>query len=440
MRSKLFALGLAGALVTSAGATASADTDPPQQSHAFMHNWTPVPGVDTCPKSLHDSYSVRGPDGKLYPTWHPARVTDPATGKTCTFGHEHGDDPRTSKLYGWVSAFYSDSAHPDQSGLPFGLPAEASDGLPTAHRHEDNPGHKVMVANDVKMTSADGRGYVKVDVNGTKQTLTCSFLMEMHMGTHSADAFKNNAHELLYAMKCNDGTAVITSTLSAIGNPNEFTESCGTNTVVKTSGASEGLPSGRGARLIPDRSCVDKHLLVPAGQRSDMWAAYEVWQTDTTLRKSDGSALVSYDPWLAVRNPSRFYDGDPMSVGTLLSLRWANKPVNASTSSDGFLKAREWPFNLIADSASRDQKSTDSPFNGARHDFYVHDTRVDNAGGPTTWYTDAYGNDASTTPRAGAVKQYVSSGSNASWPALTRRNFGLGADYGPPGSGVHAPN
>lgn len=49
--------------------------------------WTPS-GTDTCTQAIHDSYSVVGPDGLRYPTWHPP--VDPATG--CTFGHEHGRD------------------------------------------------------------------------------------------------------------------------------------------------------------------------------------------------------------------------------------------------------------------------------------------------------------------------------------------------------------
>ena len=39
--------------------------------------WTPGPN-DTCTKDQHDAYSVVGPDGKLYPTWHPP--VDPKTG------------------------------------------------------------------------------------------------------------------------------------------------------------------------------------------------------------------------------------------------------------------------------------------------------------------------------------------------------------------------
>src|SRR5437763_10393037 len=39
--------------------------------------WTPGPR-DDCTAEVHNSYSVVGPDRKLYPTWHPP--VDPVTG------------------------------------------------------------------------------------------------------------------------------------------------------------------------------------------------------------------------------------------------------------------------------------------------------------------------------------------------------------------------
>src|SRR3989442_6679457 len=59
--------------------------------------WTPGPR-DDCTAEVHNSYSVVGPDRKLYPTWHPP--VDPVTG--CSFGHDHGRDPRGSALYAEV--------------------------------------------------------------------------------------------------------------------------------------------------------------------------------------------------------------------------------------------------------------------------------------------------------------------------------------------------
>src|SRR5882672_1493064 len=51
--------------------------------------WTPGAN-DDCTAAQHDAYSVVGPDHKRYPTWHPP--IDPVSG--CSFGHDHGRDPR----------------------------------------------------------------------------------------------------------------------------------------------------------------------------------------------------------------------------------------------------------------------------------------------------------------------------------------------------------
>ncbi|HEX7135178.1 MAG TPA: hypothetical protein VF228_21575, partial [Iamia sp.] len=98
--------------------------------------------------------------------------------------------------------------------------------------------------------------------------------------------------------------------------------------------------------------------------------------------------------------------------------------------------ARGHPFDEVAGAERSDPAS---PFDGAQRDFYLHATRVENAGGPTTWYTDPYGGGAVTTPGPGLVRQHVGATSNAQWPELERRSFGLERDYGH-ANGVHAPN
>jgi hypothetical protein len=86
---------------------------------------TPVASAQ-CPQWVHDRYTAAGPDGKLYPTWHPP--SDPEYG--CWFGHEHGSDPRA-------------------------FPAFAASGMPafgyTAAQHgmsEPHVGFKVFVVDD----------------------------------------------------------------------------------------------------------------------------------------------------------------------------------------------------------------------------------------------------------------------------------------------------
>ena len=98
LRSVLFSAGAAAAASACTDETWSGLARPAQSGYAVAWGiWVPGPG-DNCTQAIHDQYSTVGPDGKLYPTWHPP--TDPATG--CSFGHEHGRDPRGSALYGVV--------------------------------------------------------------------------------------------------------------------------------------------------------------------------------------------------------------------------------------------------------------------------------------------------------------------------------------------------
>lgn len=395
------------------------------KGHDHGTGWDPT-AYDTCPKSLHDQYTVIGPDGEEYETWHPPTAVNPETGQKCTFGHEHGDDPQSSDIYDWMRAKLAAPGHEDEAGVPFGwlnhqstVYAATQDGA-VAHRHEDHVGHKVIVANNVKLVAANPRGFVR-DQNGSP--IECDYLIKVHQGSHSPDATKNNAHELIYGARCTDGTEVVVSTISMFGQPNQFTSNCD-DSVVQTSGSD--LPGqGEGARRIPTSSCLDKWASNSSSQHADMWALYEVWEAVTDIKDSGGSSIVRFDPWFGVRNPSRYYD---KASGTAkASAEWkenSNSP-------------RGWPWLNVP--AGIDKNSPDSILNGARRDFYVQNTTVTNSG-PTTFYTDPYGRNYSTRPFEGAIKQYVSQTDNTSLPTLERRNFGLSTNYGPAGSGVHAPN
>lgn len=406
-------------------------------SEAYVNrNWTPT-AADTCSAALHRSYSTIGPDGKRYPTWHPPTVTDPVTGQTCTFGHEHGQDPAKSDIYDWVTAFLQGPGGERQRGLPFGYVSEASmphEGHdPVVMRHEDNVGHKVFVANNVKLVTKSPRGYLMTEVDGQPVPVECDYLMKLHQGSHSADAFKNNAHELTYAVRCNDGTELITSTLTRFGNANEFNRACEPAVVVPTSGSD--LPDGPGGqRLIPDRTCVDRYVLVPGTARSDLWGVYEVWQSLGRISDHDGTVLAQFDPWFGVRNPSRYFDpavegGSAPTLGT----RWLTDAADGG-------QARGFPWSTIAEDADRDQYSPASPFDGAQRDFYLQGTTVDNAAGSQVWWANAYGEHAMAEEFAGGVRQWISTTDTTGYPELERTQRGLADDFGPTGSGVHAPN
>ena len=86
----------------------------------------PVEG-ELCPAWVHDLYKVAGPDGLLYPTWHPQ--IDPVY--SCHFGHDHGVDPATSTV--------------NPSLPPFGYINKVSMDAGTGHPAEPHAGFKVFV-------------------------------------------------------------------------------------------------------------------------------------------------------------------------------------------------------------------------------------------------------------------------------------------------------
>lgn len=364
-----------------------------------------------CGPGVHERYQATGPDGYTYETWHPPVVTDPATGRACSLGHEHGDDPQTSAIHDWAL---------EKLGWPallFGFVNHhsAHSGIP--HRHEDHVGNKVYVANNVRLVRADRKGFAR-DAQG--RAISCDYLMKFHQGSHSADALSNSAHELVYAARCTDGTEVAVALLTPLGKANQYTSNCDGSTV-HTSGSTS--PSAdTGARRIPTVACVNKTVRVAPGQTSDVWGLYELWETVATITDAEGRSLVRVDPWFGVRNPSRIADG----------------AAKVATASLVGTEVQGWPWSGMSQPTAQEDPA--SVFNGGQRDFYVRETLVDNAGGSSIVYTDAYGRNATSAPVDHGIRQYIGSRSNADLPELERRVFGLSDDHAPPGSGVHAPN
>lgn len=367
---------------------------------------------DTCTAALHDRYATRGPGGKLYPSWHPPSVVDPATGRRCSFGHEHGRNPRRSDLYRWV-------AH-HLGGLPFGAATEALDAYAAANpgvatRHEDHVGHKVEWQDDVR------RGGV-----------TCDFLTKVHQGSHSADAFANNVHELIYAMRCDDGTRLLTTTLARFARPNRFARSCQPSFEVVTSSLLR-FPPGRGIRQIPDRACVDRHVLVPTGHYSRFARGlYEHWASSNRLFTRSGRQIAYWDPAFAVFNPSRYFDPTrPNGLARTVDLCW-ERPTSGDRASGS-------ACDLATDYGRRAPIPFDdprSPFDGTHRETYLNQTSIFNRRGPRRWYTNPYGRNASRRPFTGALCQLVS-------PTLKRRRVesqAFGAERPYSRRAVHAPN
>lgn len=372
--------------------------------------WQPG-SLDTCPVSVHQRYSTIGPDGKAYPTWHPP--VDPETG--CSFGHEHGRDPAGSDLAR------------DVGDLPLGYANEQLDIFdPTRRRHEDHVGHKYEWENDVEMRVANSGGGVI--------SVKCDILYKLHQGTHSKDAFTNNLHEVIYHARCNDGTEVHMTMMAAIGRAGEFTRTCDGARINAGTPTPANSPNGGGQRVIPDRTCVDRHLLVPSGSVSDYRAAlHESWQQSLVLKTAEGKVIAHMNPYFQVFSPSRFHDpskadltGRPMEMCYLVT-------ASGNQARGGACPAAT-QNGTIAGILHSDPRS---PFNGVRRVFDINSLDVNNPDGPTVWYTNPFGGEGRTSPFPGSVRQFVSRINNTGLD-LSGPGIGSNRNYG--GPGVHPPN
>lgn len=368
-------------------------------SRAFSA-WTPS-ATDTCSPQVHDRYAVVGPDGKLYPAWHPP--VDPESG--CTFGHEHGRDPRGSDLFD------------DVGFIPFGYANEVAD-LFAPH-----PGYKLEWENDVDMRVGLG------DVGAALFAIQCDVMVELHQGSSGSGAFVNPQHELAYHARCSDGTEIHFQIVSTIGHQGEFVRGCESDAhiVVDPTGGREG----GGKRLIPDRTCVERFILLPEDQRSRFSSGLrESWQMSQSIRTADGRSVASVGPYFNVFNPVRYYDpAKPDLVGHSVELCFEVLP-NGNRATGGLCEG-------IAASQPMAWNDPASPFNGGHRDVDINSIRIRNEKGPEVWYTDAYGKNARTQPFPGSIKQFIAKIDNEvvtpSGPSIGRdRNYGV--------PGVHAPN
>ncbi|MEZ4422301.1 MAG: hypothetical protein R3E98_02740 [Gemmatimonadota bacterium] len=369
--------------------------DAPAGLSRAYSSWAPK-STDTCTTEIHDRYAVVGSDGKLYPTWHPP--VDPETG--CTFGHEHGRDPRGSDLFD------------DLGMVPFGLANEAIDFFAP---HE---GFKIEWENNVEMQAEGGVGGLF--------RIECDVMFELHQGTDGSGRFVQPKHEMGYFIACTDGSKAYFQIVTTIGHEGEYVRSCdGTHVTAKE--VTGGLRGG-GQRVIPDITCLERELLVPEGQRSNFGVLRESWQFSQSLRTSANQTLVSIGPYFNVFNPSRVFDPSaPNLLANVVDLCFADR-------ADG-RKARGNLCDQTAAGATWDHPG--SAFDGAHRDVDINGVHVRNAGGPEVWYTDGFGRNGSPTPFPGSIRQIVASVDNG---ALSPRGPSIGRNRPYSGHGVHAPN
>ncbi|NIR46050.1 MAG: hypothetical protein GWN99_16615 [Gemmatimonadetes bacterium] len=362
---------------------------------AAYDRWEPGPD-DTCRREDHNRYSVVGPDGLLYPTWHPP--VDPATG--CTFGHEHGRDPGGSALYSEVG------------DIPFGLALPA-----------DHVGYKVEWENDLSFRFSGGAASSLLEVS-------CDVMVELHQGSHGAGAFVINTHEFALHAHCSDGAHVHVQMITTIGDPGEFESSCDRDRVIQA-GTPPDAPDGNGHRFIPDRPCVEEFILVAEGERSNFGSGLrESWEVSDRIRTEDGRTLLSFNPYFQVRNPARYYD-PAVQGGLARTVEVCYEELASGERARG---------GHCGDSATAVVAWDDpgSPFQGARRFVDVNSIRVTNADGPSIWYTDVYGKNARRDPFPGSIRQFIAGIDNTRATQPSGPAIGDDRDYG--GDGVHAPN
>ena len=394
----------AGAPLSRAYQTAIADTPKGYQ-----------PKSGECSAEVHARYWTYGPDGKVYPTWHPAR--DPSG---CSFGHEHGDDPRTSTLFsalGWP---------------PFGYTNEQlAPSNPASQRNEDHVGHKVAVQNDVLTHPGNDRS--------RPADMRCSTLIKVHMGSHSPDALTNNLHEVFYNARCTqlaEGTTTEAhlQVLLPIGHPGSVnvTNTCdGSGTTVHEhvgAATPADSPEGHGSsRRVADHDCAAS---VQSGQGA-VDRMNEFWQLELHVRDQGGLARLDLNPYLSVANPARYYDPAlPGLIGRTIDVCYAGAQ-GADCDAVRATSAQQGGARVAFDDAR-------SPFDGAVRHFDANRFYVQNTG-PSTLYSDVFGSRFTTTPFPGAIEQYVAGHQHNDFDAQGDI-FQPVTDYSPVGSGVHAPN
>jgi hypothetical protein len=362
------------------------------------------PQAGECAREIHDRYWTYGPDGKVYPTWHPP--VDPITG--CAFGHEHGDDPNNFK-HGSAGSAYSYALH---SSVPFGYANERLYDIDRVNiRDEDHVGHKIMIGNDMAYGA-----------NGQANGVRCGMMVKYHQGTHSSDAMSNNLHEVGVFANCNNGMFTRWYSLQPFGRPGFVETTCtegannyGYNT---TTAVPPNSPVGGGARNLPDGGCMTVNGVNMA----------EDWPVDHDVILP-GGGLFGFGYYFQVANVSRLVDlanpaaptmGRPAEFCYRATHPGYNAPECTALRAQGVV-----PWN--------DRRS---PWKGSARLVHFNQFTADDPSGRTVWYTDVFGKNASSTYDAarGIVIQQLIRG------RFSEANEGaqIGRDFSHPT--VRAPN
>jgi Calx-beta domain len=372
---------------------------------------TRLAGIGSACVTLHDRYWTLGPDNLAYHTWHPSSAPKPGGG-TCFFGHEHGDDPTTSDAFAYSGGY-----------PPLGF-VEAHV-TTAAHRHEDHFGHKVTVANNLRM--AIGRPFDGMGPYVWDSGIVCDFLSKIHMGTYSTDALTNHLHEYFLTLSCNDthqGTPTQFSVKRMVtwGDPNELLtlanygvpllplslplvseikkpENDSVTDLI--SGADPAIPTGSGGSREFENLGALLYREIYAHKQPEMWAA------NINLVKTPVGD-VQFAPYYITKNPSRILAG-PAANPTGQPTR-VIRTLDACYVS-GVVRNVQYCYGLPQNYPGATYwKTTASPFNGGLRAVHFKGFGLKNSGGPAEWCTEVFGENPTALPCVGhQIRQKASS-------------------------------
>lgn len=396
-------------------------------------------------RDLHDRYWVKGDDGMAYHTWHPAAVDG------CVFRHEHGDNAATSDIFNYAGGY-----------PPFAFVMEQQhSSMPNMKRHEDHFGHKIFVANNIKLaigTSTDtgidcNHPSADCTVTPIKCTdtlgecmrpiydagITCDWLSKIHQGSHSADALTNNTHEYFLNMRCNDthqqeptefSVKVLAdwgqaNKVTFIGGPNPNIDSVTTDVTSFLTKPWNGEPDPitPPTRVSPPNPAGAREFVAISGLQWKNWNDYiqpvnvikqpELWQQDETSIKTPVGS-ITFAPYYVVKNPARLLRQDNTLQRTV-DLCYDN---NGTQLPGGFCSI------LPPSHPGQDYwKSVESPFNGSVRALNFKAVEVNNDGGPAEFCTDPFGQNASYLPCIGNKIKQKSASIRNYWNSQNRTNF-----------------
>jgi hypothetical protein len=225
---------------------------------------TPVAG-QPCPAWVHDQYVAKGPDGNMYPTWHPP--VDPVYG--CSFGHEHGDNPNNSPAMRGRQVVFG------YASLKAGM-------------SEPHTGFKVAVWSQEKDTHNTPNSHMNSDA-----------VWVVHQGTGGAARFTQPFHSLeLHYYNAKDGREIHAYVLGNFADTIVRGTQCGSPDKVITDNP------GSGSRQLVGPNCFDDGYM--SGKQ------YEDWVTAVYLGvDKSGNYKAYFDPHFAIFNPNTYCDLQP---------------------------------------------------------------------------------------------------------------------------------